>query len=212
MARTPKTPKYKEFAKFSNTFVFDEDSQHTNYFTDERPLVLELGCGKAEPTTAFARKYPDKNFIGIDLKADRLWRPAKEALDQKLSNTVFIKMHMRFLDKAFKENSVSEIWLTFSDPYPKARQEKHRLTHPAFLRAYKKLLQPGGKIFFKTDNLDFFEWSLAQFAHDRGLVIEDLSYNLHSSNKIGEDAKVVTYYEQMFLNEGVKINYCQLAV
>ncbi len=101
MTRTSKTPKYKEFATPSNTFGFDEDSQRTNYFTDERPLVLELGCGKAEPTIASTRKYPNKSFIGINLKANGLWRPAKEAL----GNVAFVKMHLRFLGNAFKENS-----------------------------------------------------------------------------------------------------------
>lgn len=212
MARTPKTPKYEEFAQLSNTYVFDEETEHKDYFTGEKPLVLELGCGKAEPTLAFAKKYPNKNFVGIDLKADRLWRPAKMALEQGLSNAVFIKMHMRFLDKAFSEYSSDEIWLTFSDPYPKARQEKHRLTHPSFLTQYKKILKPGGKIFFKTDNIELFEWSIAQFAHDRELVIEELSYDLHGDNTIDEDAKVITYYEKMFMDKGAKINYCQLAV
>lgn len=212
MARTPKTPKYEEFAEFSNTYVFEEGSVRVNYFSDSKPLVLELGCGKAEPTLSFARKYPQKNFIGIDLKADRLWRPAKNALEQQLGNTAFIKMHMRFLGEAFAENSVDELWLTFSDPYPKARQEKHRLTHPSFLRLYKLILKPKGKIYFKTDDLGLFEWSIAQFAHDPGLTIEDLSFNLHESKDINQDAKVQTYYEQMFMKEGIKINYCQLSV
>lgn len=212
MARTPKTPKYEEFAEFTNTYVFEEDSERKEYFSDNKPLVIELGCGKAEPTLAFAVKYPQKNFIGIDLKADRLWRPAKNSLEQELSNTAFIKMHMRFLGQAFSENSVDELWLTFSDPYPKARQEKHRLTHPSFLKLYKQILKPNGTIYFKTDNRSLFEWSIAQFAHDPDITIKDLSFDLHSENDISEDAKVVTYYEQMFMNEGIKINYCQLSV
>lgn len=212
MPRTPKTPKYNEFAEFSNTYVFDEDSERINYFGDDKPIVLELGCGKAEPTMAFAKKYPNKNFIGIDLKADRLWRPAKGALEQGIGNVAFVKMHLRFLDKAFRPNTVEEIWLTFSDPYPKARQEKHRLTHPNFLELYKIILKPGGKIYFKTDNKWFFDWSVAQFAHDPEITIEDLSYDLHSGDGINEDAKIITHYEGMFIEEGTKINYAQLTV
>lgn len=212
MSRTPKTPKYNEFAEFENTFVFDEDSKQVDYFSNEQPLVLELGCGKAEPTLAFAKKYPNKNFVGIDLKADRLWRPAKTALAEGLNNVAFIKMHMRFLDKAFKRSSIDEIWLTFSDPYPKDRQAKHRLTHHSFIVLYKKVLKPGGKIYFKTDDTDLFDWSIAQFAHDSEVVIEDMSLDLHNDEGANEDAKVITYYEQKFIDEGEKIKFCQLAV
>ncbi len=212
MARTAKTPKYDEFAKFSNTYVFDEESKRADYFPNERPLILELGCGKAEPTLEFAKKYPKKNFIGIDLKADRLWRPAKTTLAEGLNNVVFIKMHMRFLDKAFAKQSVKEIWLTFSDPYPKDRQAKHRMTHPIFLNLYKKILEPGGKMYFKTDDRDLFEWSIAQFAHDSEITIEDVLLDLHSDKSVNEDAKVITYYEQKFIDEGKKIKFCQLTV
>src|SRR5665811_346888 len=139
MARRAKTPKYEEFDSFTNTYVFHEDSKRQKYFPNDNQLVLELGCGKAEPSMEFAKKYPDKNFIGVDVKADRLWRPAKSALEEGLQNIVLLKMHMRFLEKAFKENSVDEIWLTFSDPFPKDRQAKHRLTHPKFLSMYKKI-------------------------------------------------------------------------
>lgn len=212
MARTPKTPKYEEFKKFTNTFEFGEGSTRINYFSNKKPLVLELGCGKAEPTLAYAKKYPKKNFIGIDLKADRLWRPAKEAAEQGFTNVAFIKMHMRFLAEAFAQNSVDETWLTFSDPYPKARQVKHRLLHPSFLKLYKEILKPGGKLFFKTDDLDLFEWSMAQFMHDPDITINDLSYDLHAEDDVSEDAKVITYYESRFIKEGLKINYCQLSV
>ena len=212
MARTPKTPKYEEFTELSNTFVFDENSRQMQYFTEGKPLSLELGCGKAEPTMAFAKKYPNKNFIGIDLKADRLWRPAKNALEQNITNAVFVKMHMRFLSDAFEENSVDEIWLTFSDPYPKLRQEKHRLTHPKFLEVYRRILKKNGVIYLKTDNIWLFEWSIAQFVHDPVIIVTDLSYDLHSNNTIDEDAKVITYYEKKFMDEGTKINYCRLSV
>ncbi len=212
MARTPKTPKYEEFAEFANTFVFTENTEHTNYFNNGKPLILELGCGRAQPTLVFAKKYPAKNFVGIDLKADRLWRPAKTALAEKLANTVFVKMHIRFLDRAFKENSVEELWLTFSDPYPKDRQAKHRLTHPNFLKLYKKVLKQRGIIHFKTDSVSLFQWSLEKFAQCEELNIDEISFDLHGKNEISGDAKVVTQYENKFINEGVKINYCRLSV
>lgn len=212
MARTSKIPRYKEFSEFRNTFVFYEDSKKQRYFTEGKPITLELGCGKAEPTLAFAEKYPDRNFIGVDVKADRLWRPAKTALEKGIPNAKFLKMHMRFLERAFDENSVEEIWLTFSDPYPKARQEKHRLTHPKFLELYKRVLRPGSKIHFKTDNIWLFDWSIAQFAQDADLEFEELTYNLHGDNDVNEDAKVLTYYEKKFMAEGESISYCQLSL
>lgn len=212
MARTPKKPRYKEFSSFENTYVFNSESRKTNYYDDDTFLTLELGCGKAEPTLALAKKYPERNFIGIDTKADRLWRPAKNALELKISNVRFLKMHIRFLDQAFEENSVEEIWLTFSDPYPKARQEKHRLTHPVFLAKYKKILKPGGLIHLKTDDTWFFDWSIAQFINDDELIIRDINYDLHNDNQIKDDNKIMTYYEKKFTAEGKKIKYCQLTL
>jgi len=212
MARTSKIPRYREFNKFENTFVFYEDSKKQRYFDDDKPLTLELGCGKAEPTLAFAEKYPDCNFMGVDVKADRLWRPAKIALETGITNVKFLKMHMRFLDQAFSKNSIEAIWLTFSDPYPKARQEKHRLTHPKYLEMYKEILISGGKFHFKTDNIWLFDWSIAQFASDSDFKFEELTYDLHDENKISEDAKVITYYEKKFISKGVKIKYCQLSL
>ena len=212
MARTSKIPRYREFETFSNTYSFYSESKKQKYFNDDKPLTLELGCGKAEPTLAMAQKYPERNFIGIDSKADRLWRPAKTALGKGISNAKFLKMHMRFLAQAFDENSVEEIWLTFSDPYPKARQEKHRLTHPRFLETHKKVLKSSGKIHFKTDDLWLFEWSIAQFAQDNELSFEELTHDLHGNNNINEDAKIITYYENKFILEGKKINYCELSL
>ncbi len=210
MARRPKTPKYDEFDKFTNTFVFTEDPERQAYFSNDSPIILELGCGKAEPSMAFARKYPDKNFIGVDIKADRLWRPAKDALGEGLSNIVFLKIHMRFIDLAFAENSIDEIWLTFSDPYPKDRQIKHRLTHPSFLTRYKQILKPGGVIHFKTDNTALFQWSLERFAEDTDLSLDKIIFDLHGTEDVPEDALVITYYENKFIEEGKKIKYCRL--
>lgn len=210
MARRPKTPKYKEFDGFSNTFVFTEESGRRQYFSNNNPIILELGCGKAEPSMAFANKYPDKNFIGVDIKADRLWRPAKDALAEGLENIIFLKTQMRFIDLAFDDNSVDEIWLTFSDPYPKDRQIKHRLTHPSFLAKYKQILKPGGVIHFKTDNTALFQWSLERFADDKEISLDKIIFDLHGAENASEDALVVTYYEDKFIKEGKKIKYCRL--
>lgn len=210
MARRPKTPKYEEFDRFPNTAVFAEGSKRQNYFPSDKPIVLELGCGKAEPSLALAKRYPERNFIGVDVKADRLWRPAKGALEEKIDNIFFLKMHMRFIDLAFEENSIDEIWLTFSDPYPKDRQAKHRLTHPNLLAKYKQILKPAARIQFKTDDTALFQWSLEQFVADKELYLEKLSFDLHADNGINDDAKIRTFYEDKFIKQGNKIKYCQL--
>lgn len=210
MARRPKTPKFKEFDRFDNTFVFHKESKRRNYFDGDKPLTLELGCGKAEPSMALAKKHPDRNFIGIDIKADRLWRPAKEALSEGLGNIVFLKMHMRFIDLAFGENFIDEIWLTFSDPFPKSRQAKHRLTHPSFLAKYKRILKPQGIIHFKTDDEELFKWSLEQFVSDGELSLEKLTFDLHGDSSVSEEVKIKTFYEKRFIEEGKKIKYCRL--
>ena len=122
------------------------------YFNNSNPLVLELGCGKGEYSVALARKYPDKNFIGIDIKGARFWRGAKTALEEDLSNVAFVRTQIELIEYVFAENEIDEIWITFPDPQIKYKRTKHRLTNSSFLERYKRILKPDGIVNLKTDS------------------------------------------------------------
>ena len=125
-------------------------------FGNDSPIVLEVGCGKAEFSLELAQKYPSKNYLGIDLKTDRMWYPAQYAVENSIDNLAFLWIHLLEIDQYFSENEVEEIWITFPDPFPKARQAKHRMINPGFLEKYKRILNPNGKVKYKTDNRDLF--------------------------------------------------------
>lgn len=179
------------------------------FFENTNPVILELGCGKGEYTLAMAQKYPDKNFIGVDIKGARLWRGAKTAWESKQKNVGFLRTQIELIYKAFDENEISEIWITFPDPQIKFRRAKHRLTHPLFLERYRQILKEDGIIHLKTDS---------EFLHGytHGIILgwdhEVLFSNhdiYHPSNKdVPEEiTSVQTFYEKKFLEEGKKITY-----
>lgn len=180
-----------------------------DFFGNNNPITLELGCGKAELSLGLARRYPDRNFIGIDLKPDRLARPAKMATDEGLNNMAFVHLHLLNLAAHFAENEVDHIWITFPDPFPKNRQEKHRMTGPAFLKGYREVLKPNGSVQFKTDNLPLFQWSLETFVREQNIQFKYLSFDLHEDETLPDDTKIETFYEQRFRAEGMKINYVE---
>ena len=131
-------------------------------FNNNNPITLELGCGKGEYTVGLARKYPDRNFVGVDIKGHRFWRGAKTAKEESLPNVAFLRTRIEFIDKYFEAEEVSEIWLTFSDPQPKDEKGTKRITSSVYIERYKKILKPGGLLRFKTDNTDLFEYTLEE--------------------------------------------------
>ena len=181
-------------------------------FQNENPIILELGCGKGEYTLALARKYPNKNFIGIDSKGARMWRGAKQSDAEGLKNVAFLRNRIEFLSGSFAPGEVEQIWLTFSDPHLKDRKGTKRLTHPIFLNRYQQVLQPGGHIHLKTD-------SPFLFAYTRGVIDGiggKLLYTTHDLygpdwRLLNEDwheiLSVQTFYEKMWLAEGRTIQY-----
>ena len=129
-------------------------------FKNNNPIIIELACGKGEYTIGLARKIKDANFIGIDLKGERIWIGSSQAIDEGLDHVVFLRTHILELEKLFKSNEISEIWLTFPDPRPRIRDKKRRLSSPRFLDIYKTILKPEGWFKFKTDNSDLFNYTL----------------------------------------------------
>jgi tRNA (guanine-N7-)-methyltransferase len=177
-----------------------------NFFNNDHPIVLELGCGKGEYTVALAKKYPEKNFIGIDIKGARLWRGAKTSQLDNLSNVAFIKSYIGFIEDLFAANEVCEIWITFPDPQPRMKQVKKRLTSPRFLNHYRNIMQSGGIIHLKTDNIELFDFTLREIERNNYELLY-FTKDLYGTDSDGEVAETQTFYEQMFLKKGMKINY-----
>lgn len=180
-------------------------------FDAERPIVLELGCGKGEYTIDLAKRDPSKNYIGVDIKGARLWKGAKQATAEGLRNVAFLRTRVEFITALFAPGEVSEIWLTFSDP--QMRSENSRLTSPLFLERYRQILSPGGVINLKTDSRFLFEYTKAVCGCN-GLEIIAETTDLYGEPHTLAPAlyEVQTFYERMFLEQGYKINYLQFAI
>jgi len=177
-----------------------------NHFHNNHPIVLELGCGKGEYTIDLSEKYPEKNFIGVDIKAARIWTGSKYALENDLANVAFLRIDIRALHQLFDREEVDEIWITFPDPQPKAPHEKRRLTSPRFLNRYRELLKPGGFVHLKTDNLAFHEYTV-EVLGEMDIEILDITRDLYKDVGFAEAGAVQTFYEKKFLAEGLPITY-----
>ncbi len=173
----------------------------SEYFENDAPLVLEIGCGKGQFATEYAKRNPDKNVVGIECVPGVLVIACEKAKEAEVENLRFLEMRAEYLPVFIKEKSVSEIFLNFSTPFPKARHEKHRLTSPEFLSIYKKILVPGGVITQKTDSLDFFEYSIESFKNN-GFEVTSIIRDLHNS---GFEGNIVTEYEQKFAQQGLPL-------
>lgn len=178
-----------------------------DYFGNANPIVLELACGKGEYTVGLAQAFPDVNFIGVDIKGDRIARGSQAAQVLGLTNVGFLRTDINFLTEFFTEQEVNEIWITFPDPQPRPRQEKHRLTHPRFLAIYKQLLVPGGTLHLKTDNPALFSYSVEQL-QAWGTDLQ-LTTDLYNSPLNDIHLGIKTKYEQLFYEQGFTINYIQ---
>ncbi|MDC7995272.1 tRNA (guanosine(46)-N7)-methyltransferase TrmB [Altibacter sp. HG106] len=191
---------------FENTFDL-KGNWGKQFFKNDHPIVLELGCGKGEYTVSLARTYPEKNFLGIDIKGARLWRGAKTALEEGLHNVGFLRTQIELLPYLFAENEVSEIWITFPDPQIKYKRTKHRLTNPEFLEKYEHVLIPGGTVHLKTDS-EFMHGYTLGLLQGKGYEIDyahhDVYGNPHSPKAV---TSIQTFYEQQYLETDKKITY-----
>lgn len=181
------------------------------FFENENPLILEIGCGRGEYTVGMARLYPDKNFLGLDIKGARIWKGSSLAEEEDLHNVAFLRTFIENLEDNFAEGEVDEIWVTFPDPRPKDRDIKRRLTSPRFLDLYAKVLKPGGILHLKTDNQMLFEYTLEvlQERNPKDLLYTD---NLYLSDLQEHTMGIYTTYEKRYLAEGITIKYLQFKV
>lgn len=184
-----------------------------NFFYNTNPVILEIGCGKGEYTTGMATAWPEKNFIGIDIKGNRIWTGAKYALENALNNTGFLRVQAEHLACFFERDEVSGIWITFPDPHPSKRRERKRLTSPRFLNMYRCFLAPGAPVFLKTDNKLLYQYTLRiieQEGHSLAFATDDLYGKPPDMDPV--ILNIQTYYEQKFLEQGEKICFVQFTL
>ncbi|HZX75479.1 MAG TPA: tRNA (guanosine(46)-N7)-methyltransferase TrmB [Cyclobacteriaceae bacterium] len=189
--------------------IYFEVRGHWNsmFFKNENPITLELACGRGEYTVGLANRFPNRNYVGLDLKGDRIWKGSTLAVEQNLVNVAFVRAQILTIENFFQIGEVDEIWLTFPDPRPKVRDIKRRLTNSRFLDLYKKVLKPEGFFRFKTDNTDLFHYTLEELATRNDIVNLRLTEDLYDSDLQPECFDIQTKYEQMFSEQGEKIKY-----
>ena len=204
ITRKRKKYKFARFANFENCYEATEITpDQVVVLADGREITLEIGAGTALFAVELARRHPNRFFIATDVKADRLQTGAKLALQDGVENIIFIRLHTMQVSSMFSPASIATIWLTFSDPFPKKRQAKHRLSHPNFLHQYRQILKPDGVVHQKTDNHPLFDYSLEQFVSE-GWHIRELTYDLHESD-LSNDYKIMTTFETKFATAGLPI-------
>lgn len=179
----------------------------SDYFKNDHPITLELACGRGEYTVGLARLFPDKNFIGVDIKGERIWKGSTIALEEQLHHAAFLRTQILLIDNFFEAGEISEIWLTFPDPRPRKRDIKRRLTSPRFIETYKRLLRPGGFVRLKTDNTQLYEYTLEELQLRSDIADLEFTADVYSSPLQKECFDIKTRYEQEFTQKGEKIKY-----
>jgi tRNA (guanine-N7-)-methyltransferase len=200
--------RFEAIKGFSNVLQYPENmpGQWAGFFKNPNPLTLELACGKGEYTVALAELYPARNFIGVDLKGNRLYSGAKTCLARGLSNAAFLRTQIDKINSFFAPAEVAEIWITFPDPQLRTSKAKKRLTHPKFLRLYQQILRPGGCIHLKTDSPDLYRFTklvIEQYALE---LLEDYD-NLYNQPAISPELQVKTHYEGLDIAQSNRIHY-----
>jgi tRNA (guanine-N7-)-methyltransferase len=209
-----KQERFKIIEERRNVIEPNKEIYHTikgnwkkDYFLNDHPLTLELACGRGEYTTGLAKLFPEKNYIGVDIKGERIWKGSTVAVEEKLDNVAFLRTHILMIENFVEQGEVNEIWITFPDPRPKKRDIKRRLTSPRFLELYKRMLGSDCYVRLKTDNTALFDYSLEEIQSRQD--IDDLRHtsDLYNSELRAECFDIKTRYEQAFASKGEKIKY-----
>ena len=211
-----KLRKFSQMAEYKNVFqpTFEElktgfslkGKWKSAFFKNNNPLVVELGCGKGEYSVGLAKKYPNKNFLGLDVKGARMWQGATQAIEQNLDNVAFLRTRIEFIEWCFASDEVDEIWITFPDPQIKKKRAKNRLTHPVFLERYSNILHQDGLIHLKTDSQFLHGYTLG-IIEGHQHVLEDAEHDIYNAQLKRSDMEIKTHYEQLFLEKDMPITY-----
>ena len=216
MGSKNKLKRFKENETFKNVIQPTREEVVTNFslkgkwdafFKNDNPIVVELGCGKGEYTIALARKNPDKNYIGIDIKGARFWRGAKTALEENLDNVAFVRTQIELVDFIFAKNEVSEIWITFPDPQIKFQRTKHRMTNSSFMKKYHHILNEKGIMNLKTDS-EFMHGYTLGLLHGAGHEILYANHTVYKNEGAPKEVtETQTFYEKQYLEVDKPITY-----
>ncbi len=179
------------------------------HFGNDNPITLELACGRGEYTLDLARQYPDRNFIGVDIKGARIWRGAKNAVAEGLDNAAFLRTRIEVIAAFFAAGEIDEIWITFPDPFLKKGKENRRLTAPRFLRQYRTMLRTGGIVHLKTDSRELYDWTGEVFAEQPAVEVTYRDHDIYSKPLFIPELSTETYYEKLHKNLGKTITYTQ---
>jgi tRNA (guanine-N7-)-methyltransferase len=227
MGRKKKLMRFAEVATFPNVYEIDPSQESfisnaegvskdlrggwaINQFHNDHPIILELACGKGDYTVALAMDYPNQNFIGVDIKGARLWRGAKTAMESSMNNVAFLRTRIEFIDRFFASEEVSEIWITFPDPFE--GKITRRLTSLPFIERYRKILRPGGIIHLKTDSRLLYDFTLDVIHSDPSCYVLYANPDIYKGPLDFKELEHKTYYEKKHLAEGRKIKYLRFKI
>ncbi len=209
-----KLQRFNEIGTFKNVLQLDEGKAFKgnwqSFFGNDKPLVLELACGKGEYSVNLGLKFPDKNFIGIDYKGNRLWVGAKMALLEGIDNVAFLRIQIQNILDHFAEGEIDEIWITFPDPQAQSPLERKRLTNPTFLQKYRHILKKGGFVNLKTDNDGFYAYTLEKIT-EANYTIHQQTTDVYKSDILNDVLSIKTHYERIYLQKDKNINYVKFS-
>lgn len=202
--------RFQEIETFSNVLQYPKDMQGkwNDYFKNDNPITLELACGKGEYAVGLGRLHQKQNFIGIDVKGNRIWRGAKTALEEGLNNVAFVRSKIDKVADYFSDGEVNEIWITFPDPQLRFSKMKKRLTHPRFLRVYQQFLQPGGLIHLKTDSPDLYDFTKTVINLYGLRLLTDYD-DIYKQENLSEVLQIKTHYEGLDIAQSNRVHYLQ---
>jgi tRNA (guanine-N7-)-methyltransferase len=208
-----KLERFAEIKTFKNVLEYPNDmkGQWKHFFNNDNPITLELACGKGEYAVGLGRIHPDKNFIGIDIKGNRMWVGAKTALNDGLSNVAFVRSQIEKITDYFSKGEVAEIWITFPDPQLRFSKAKKRLTHPRFLRLYQTIMGANGIVNLKTDSPDLYNFTklVINLADLKTLAAVD---DVYKQENLSEDLQIKTHYESLDIAQSNRIHYLRFSL
>ncbi len=200
--------RFEAIKHFSNVLEYPQGmkGKWNSFFKNDSPITLELACGKGEYAVELGKMYANRNFIGIDIKGNRIWRGAKTALDEGLANVAFIRSHIDKVTDYFTKDEVSEIWITFPDPQLRGSRAKKRLTHPKFLRLYQQILKENGLVHLKTDSPDLYQFTLTVINLFDLALVENTD-QVYAEEVIKPELQIKTHYEKLDIAQSNRIHY-----
>ncbi|WP_396195444.1 tRNA (guanosine(46)-N7)-methyltransferase TrmB [Flavobacterium sp.] len=223
MGSKNKLKRFKENETFQNVFQPTREEVvggefalkgkwNSEFFKNDNPVIIELGCGKGEYSVGLAERYPDKNFVGIDIKGARFWRGAKTAVESGMHNVAFVRTQIELIDGIFADGEVSEIWITFPDPQIKYKRTKHRMTNSEFLKLYKRILKPDGVVNLKTDS-EFMHGYTLGLLHGEGHEVLYANHHVYKNEGAPEEViGIQTFYEKQYLEINKAITYIRFKI